>query len=191
MFANRPAAQASMSLAVRLKMKIGLLRQNTLTIWPDWIGARSTSSGAPAAMVEASGFHLPDQRRERGGSADRACDRRWQCKRKSRRVGSADEIAVTASILFRLAGHPIRAANRCRWLIPATSPQCGGGGRTGRLRPGEGQKATQSGGVLLAPLPTRVQVWPRRHRHNEPRALANGPPKRPAPRGYDHAHRPL
>jgi hypothetical protein len=30
--------------------------------------------------------------------------------RKSRRLGSADEIAVTASILFRVAGHPIRAA---------------------------------------------------------------------------------
>jgi hypothetical protein len=35
-------------------MKIGLLRQNTWMIWPGWIGDRSTSTGAPAAMVEAS-----------------------------------------------------------------------------------------------------------------------------------------
>ena len=37
-------------------MKIGLPRQNTLMTWPSAIGARSTSIGAPAAMVEASGF---------------------------------------------------------------------------------------------------------------------------------------
>ena len=37
-------------------MKIGLERQNTLITWPSAIGARSTSIGAPAAMVEASGF---------------------------------------------------------------------------------------------------------------------------------------
>ena len=37
-------------------MKIGLARQNTLITWPTAIGARSTSIGAPAAMVEASGF---------------------------------------------------------------------------------------------------------------------------------------
>ena len=37
-------------------MKIGLERQNTLITWPSATGARSTSTGAPAAMVEASGF---------------------------------------------------------------------------------------------------------------------------------------
>ncbi len=37
-------------------MKIGLPRQNTLTTWPSAIGLMSTSTGAPAAIVEASGF---------------------------------------------------------------------------------------------------------------------------------------
>ena len=37
-------------------MKIGLPRQNTLITWPAATGVRSTSIGAPAAMVEASGF---------------------------------------------------------------------------------------------------------------------------------------
>ena len=37
-------------------MKIGLERQNTLTICPSAMGARSISTGAPAAIVEASGF---------------------------------------------------------------------------------------------------------------------------------------
>jgi len=38
-------------------MKIGLPRQNTLMTWPSAIGARSTSIGAPAAMVELSGLY--------------------------------------------------------------------------------------------------------------------------------------
>ena len=37
-------------------MKIGLPRQNTLMTCPSAIGPRSTSIGAPAAIVEASGF---------------------------------------------------------------------------------------------------------------------------------------
>ncbi len=37
-------------------MKIGLPRQNTLMTWPSAMGARSISIGAPAAIVEASGF---------------------------------------------------------------------------------------------------------------------------------------
>ena len=37
-------------------MKIGFERQNTLMIWPSATGARSISTGAPAAIVEASGF---------------------------------------------------------------------------------------------------------------------------------------
>jgi hypothetical protein len=41
------------------KMKIGLLRQNAWTIWPSASGDRSTSTGAPAAMVEASGLICP------------------------------------------------------------------------------------------------------------------------------------
>ena len=47
---------SSISFWLRLKMKIGFERQNTLIIWPSAIGARSTSIGAPAATVEASGF---------------------------------------------------------------------------------------------------------------------------------------
>ena len=53
-----PCALAMSSL-VRWKMKIGFERQNTLTIWPAASGARSISTGAPAAMVEASGFICP------------------------------------------------------------------------------------------------------------------------------------
>ena len=47
---------SSISFLVRWKTKIGFERQNTLMICPSAIGARSTSIGAPAAMVEASGF---------------------------------------------------------------------------------------------------------------------------------------
>src|ERR1700686_4549333 len=38
--------------------------------------------------------------------------------------------------LIRLAGHPIRAANRA----PSLPRRSSGGGRTGRIRPGEGQR---------------------------------------------------
>ena len=50
------ARASSISFWVRWLMKIGWLRQNTLTICPAAIGARSISTGAPAATVEASGF---------------------------------------------------------------------------------------------------------------------------------------
>ena len=53
-------------------MKIGLPRQNTLMICPSAIGARSTSIGAPAAIVEASGFICAISGTSDRGGADRA-----------------------------------------------------------------------------------------------------------------------
>ena len=112
----------SMSRLLRWKMKIGLLRQNTLTIWPSAMGARLTSSGPPAAMVEASGSIWP-MSGTRAAAAPTAATVPVATRRKSRREGSAAEIVVTVSILVRLAGHSIRAANR------PPSPQPPGCGR--------------------------------------------------------------
>ena len=53
-------------------MKIGLPRQNTLIIWPSAMGPRSTSIGAPAAMVEASGFIWAMSGTKRRGGANGA-----------------------------------------------------------------------------------------------------------------------
>ena len=50
-------------------------RQNTWMIWPDWIGARSTSTGAPAAMVDASGFICPTSGASSGSRTDGAYGR--------------------------------------------------------------------------------------------------------------------
>src|SRR5690348_14884392 len=95
-------------------MKIGLPRQNTLITWPSAIGVRSTSIGAPAAMVEASGFIC-----ETSGTAAKpaamAPTAPVAMKRKSRRVGSAEDVAVTVRLLLVLAIRPLALGNPSGW----------------------------------------------------------------------------
>src|ERR1700754_4395754 len=76
-------------------MKIGLPRQNTLMSWPSAIGDRSTSIGAPAAMVEASGF-IWETKGHSAASPETPAAAPVATKRKSRRVGwSAEDVVVT------------------------------------------------------------------------------------------------
>src|SRR6185437_6968652 len=76
-------------------MKIGFDRQNTLMSCPSAIGARSTSIGAPAAMVEASGF-IWEMKGQSVATPPTAAAAPVATKRKSRRVGwSAEDAVVT------------------------------------------------------------------------------------------------
>src|SRR5882672_11657617 len=99
-------------------MKIGLERQNTLMIWPSAIGPRSTSIGAPAAMVEASGF-IWAIIGTATAAAPTAPTAPVAMYRKSRRVGSA-EIAVTVfKSLFGRSALPrgIPQTHASRWRL--------------------------------------------------------------------------
>src|ERR1700709_1761360 len=103
-------------------MKIGLLRQNTLMSWPSVIGARSTSIGAPAAMVEASGF-IWDTSGQTTAAAPTAAAAPVATKRKSRRVGSAEDAVVTIPSPFSSAagGTAPGNAQTNRRRLPATA----------------------------------------------------------------------
>jgi hypothetical protein len=83
---------------VRWKTKIGFERQNTLMICPSAIGARSTSIGAPAAMVEASGFICAISGTSIA-AAPTAPTAPVATYRKSRRVCSAEDTVVTSWVL--------------------------------------------------------------------------------------------
>src|SRR5215475_15512701 len=74
---------------------MGLPRQNTLMSCPSAIGDRSTSIGAPAAIVEASGF-IWDTKGQSVATPPTAAAAPVATKRKSRRVGwSAEDAVVT------------------------------------------------------------------------------------------------
>src|SRR4051812_9999233 len=75
-------------------MNMGLLRQNTLMVCPSGMGARSTSIGAPAAIVEASGFICATMGQS-APAAPMAATVPVAIYKKSRRVGSVETIAVT------------------------------------------------------------------------------------------------
>src|SRR5258708_10769310 len=90
-------------------MKIGWLRQNTLTICPAAIGPRSISTGAPAATVEASGF-ICVMSGTSAAAVPTAATAPVATYRKSRRVGSAEDIVVTFAIPFLSLDPPTRAA---------------------------------------------------------------------------------
>src|SRR5215471_5568876 len=66
--------------------------------WPSAIGARSTSIGAPAAMVEASGF-IWAMSGTSAAAAPIVATAPVAIYRKSRRVGSAEDIVVTYPFL--------------------------------------------------------------------------------------------
>src|ERR1041385_7505131 len=69
--------------------------------WPSAIGARSTSIGAPAAIVEASGF-IWDTSGQATARVPTAAAAPVATKRKSRRVGSAEDAVVTIPSPFFL-----------------------------------------------------------------------------------------
>src|SRR6266581_3472820 len=75
-------------------MKIGLPRQNSLMSCPAAIGGRSTSIGAPAAMVEASGF-IWETNGQSAATPPTAAAAPVATKRKSRRVESTEDAVVT------------------------------------------------------------------------------------------------
>src|SRR6201747_1329976 len=82
---------------------MGLPRQNTLMSCPEAIGARSTSIGAPAAMVAASGFIWATSGHT-VAAAPTAATAPVATKRKSRRVGcSAEDAVVTIPSPFSSA----------------------------------------------------------------------------------------
>src|ERR1035441_6125947 len=69
---------------------------------PEAIGVRSTSIGAPAAIVEASGF-IWEMRGQSVATPPTAAAAPVATKRKSRRVGSAEDAVVTIPNPFSAA----------------------------------------------------------------------------------------
>ena len=144
-----------MSRLLRWKMKIGLLRQNTLTIWPSAIGAEIDLERGAGGDGGGVRVHLGDERREGRRGADRAGGS-GRDERKSRREGSAEEIVVTSSPSPRPS---------CRVFHPRCEPptlsqssrlketEGAGPAATAAFASNLGETSTQSGGGLLAPLP--------------------------------------
>src|SRR5215467_10853280 len=135
---------------------MGLPRQNTLMSCPSAIGARSTSIGAPAAIVEASGF-IWEMNGQAVNTVPTAAAAPVATKRKSRRVGwSAEDAVVTIPNPFlAAAGGTARetpkadAQQRDQVGLPAPATPAAAEDRL--LRPRRPTK--QSRIVLLAPLP--------------------------------------
>src|SRR3981081_152436 len=143
------ARASSISFLVRWLMKIGLPRQNTLMSCPEAIGARSTSIGAPAAMVEASGF-IWEMNGQRVAAPPPAAAAPVATKRKSRRVGcSAEDAVVTIP-------NPFPSCSRWNRPRPTHRRPKGGCRRPRRQKDHLSQpigRNKQSRIVLLAPLP--------------------------------------
>src|SRR5215471_14183477 len=128
---------------------MGLPRQNTLMSCPSAIGDRSTSIGAPAAIVEASGF-IWEINGQAVNTVPTAAAAPVATKRKSRRVGwSAEDAIVTIPKPFLVAqawlpkfaaggtarksasGKPGRGAPKTSPEEPAGARDPRGGRRTG------------------------------------------------------------
>src|SRR5258707_9632064 len=106
-------------------------------ICPSAMGARSTSIGAPAAMVEASGFICAISG-TRPAAAPTAPTMPVAMNRKSRRVGSAEDTVVTVRLLLVLAMKPLALGTRRGW-------------QADRPAGPEKRRMGLSGGGLLAP----------------------------------------
>src|SRR6202011_2760872 len=123
---------------------IGLPRQNTLMSCPSAIGARSTSIGAPAAMVEASGF-IWEISGHTVAAAPTAATAPVATKRKSRRVGwSAEDTVVTIPSPFSSAAGgtaPKDAETRPGEAAGARGPR---GGRKTTFRTPIAEQAVQN-----------------------------------------------
>src|SRR5216684_3185183 len=118
---------------------------------PSAIGARSTSIGAPAAIVEASGF-IWETNGQRVASPPTAAAAPVATKRKSRRVESIEDAVVTIPNLSQVAAGgtaPGNASTKPEQAAGARDPR---GGRKTTF-PGQSWRNKQSRIVLLAPLP--------------------------------------
>src|SRR5215467_6682661 len=123
---------------------MGLPRQNTLMSCPSAIGARSTSIGAPAAIVEASGF-IWEMNGQAVNTVPTAAAAPVATKRKSRRVGwSAEDAVVTMPTLslVRPVEPPQGAPKGPRNRLPA--PAAPRGGRTMLFRANRAKPAVQN-----------------------------------------------
>src|ERR1700679_3892670 len=117
--------------------------------WPEAIGARSTAIGAPAAMVEASGF-ICETNGQSETTPPTAAKAPVATKRKSRRVGcSAEDAVVTIPNPFISYDRRNRPGKADREAAGARDPR--GGRKTAFIRPH--RQKEQSRIVLLAPLP--------------------------------------
>src|SRR6266480_730135 len=117
---------------------------------PSAIGARSTSIGAPAAMVEASGF-IWETNGQSAATPPTAAAAPVATKRKSRRVESTEDAVVTIPNPFLAAAVGTAPGNiqRNRRRLPAPATP-------GRQKDHFSQpigRNKQSRIVLLAPLP--------------------------------------
>src|SRR6266436_3450144 len=114
-------------------------------IWPSAIGARSTSMGTPAAIVEASGF-ICEISGTKVAAAPMAPTAPVATRRKSRRVGSAADMVVTVSVLS--VSHTVRTTDPIEGRAPRRPS------RRRRMRRYSGEYAALHHRVgLLAPLP--------------------------------------
>src|SRR6476660_2492812 len=117
---------------------------------PTAIGARSTSIGAPAAIVEASGF-IWETSGHTVAAAPTAATAPVATKRKSRRVGwSAEDAVVTipSPFLSAASGTAPEAPDATRRL-PAPATPAAAENRCSAPQTAEQQSRI----VLLAPLP--------------------------------------
>src|SRR5215471_19335891 len=118
---------------------------------PSAIGERSTSIGAPAAIVEASGF-IWEMNGQREATPPTAATAPVATKRKSRRVGwSAEDAVVTIpSPFFSAAGGTAPETRRApQERLPAPAAPAAAENRHSTPQMSEQQSRI----VLLAPLP--------------------------------------
>src|SRR4029077_20180076 len=110
---------------------IGLPRQNTLMSCPSAIGFRSTSIGAPAAIVAASGL-IWATNGQVVEAVPPAATAPVETKRKSRRVGwSAEDAVVTIpSPFLSAAGGTVPIARQTRPEVAAGARGPRGGRKT-------------------------------------------------------------
>src|ERR1700760_3876956 len=123
---------------------------------PSAIGVRSTSIGAPAAIVEASGF-IWEMNGQRVATPPTAAKAPVATKRKSRRVGcSAEDAVVTIPDPF---------ISCCRWNRPEDREAAGardprGGRKTAFFRPlsAKGTVQNRSIGTLAGIAQARYRL---------------------------------
>src|SRR4029077_7204771 len=129
---------------------IGLPRQNTLMSCPSAIGFKSTSIGAPAAIVAASGF-IWATNGQMVAAVPTAATAPVATKRKSRRVGwSAEDAVVTIpSPFLSAAGGTVPIAPNATGRLPAPAAPAAAENRCSAPQMAQQQSRI----VLLAPLP--------------------------------------
>src|SRR5229473_2018917 len=129
--------------------------------WPEAIGVRSTSIGAPAAIVEASGF-IWEMNGQSVAAPPTAAAAPVATKRKSRRVVSTEDAVVTIPNPFSAAAGGTTPRQRIDEAGEAAGARDPRGGRKTTFPHPIGRNK-QSRIVLLAPLPEERKPaigWP-------------------------------